>query len=489
MPTHSLNTVPLPDALRAGAAMCDITPPTGTHLSGSAMGDHRPAGAVLDPLHARAMVLESGDRRVCIIVLDVTVVMKPYSDAIRHAVSERLQMPLDAVLVCATQTHSAPSLGAFMLDPDFPLETTPETEYIRGAEHAYGEFAVERAVEAALQAGAAMQPAEIGYGRGIAGSLAFNRRGIARDGTVVMPRPAHGVDDPRGPTNLCYLEGPTDPEVGVICLRALDGEILAMLLHFTCHPVNVFGNRKTYSNVSADWPGAWSGHVAAEYGAPCVPIVINGCCGNINPWDPFNPELAPDHRRMGRKLADVSRSVVTKMSFSRTAQVDWRKQDADLSYRDIPSTRLKEAKHILDNRPPPKLRPDGTVSVDPTWFTAASTRSVELARRRTPTLPYEIQAFRIGEAAVIGLPGEPFVEGQLALKTKADAPFVWPSHMASQYVGYLPTAEAWERGGHEARPDVTYWSKLAQGSLETVVATTREMIADLFTPSANTETG
>ena len=39
--------------------MVDITPPAGTHLSGSGMGEHRPAESVLDPLYARAAVFES----------------------------------------------------------------------------------------------------------------------------------------------------------------------------------------------------------------------------------------------------------------------------------------------------------------------------------------------------------------------------------------------------------------------------------------------
>ena len=488
MPTSSSNIVTPADELRAGAAKREITPQPGTHVSGSGMGNHRPAGTVLDPLYAKAMVLEAGGRRVCIIILDVTVVMDPYSNAIRRAVSEHLQMSPDAVLICATQTHSAPSLGAFMLDPDFPLVTTPETEYVCGAEQAYGDFAAEQAIQAAIEAGTTMRPAEIGCGRGIADGLAFNRRGIARDGTIIMPRPAHKIDDPRGPTTLCYLEGPTDPEVGVLGVRALDGEMLGMLLHFTCHPVNLFGNPETYTSVSADWPGAWSKQVLAEYGDACVPIVLNGCCGNINPWDPFNPELAPDHLRMGRKLAAMSRCVVEKITFSREVGLDWRMQCVDLAYRDIPATRLADVERILREGSGPEVHPDGSVSVDPTWFLAASTRSVELARQRSPVLSYEVQVFRIGDVAIVGLPGEPFVEGQLALKTRSAAPFVWPSHMASHYVGYLPTAEAWERGGHEARPDVTYWSKLARGSLETVVTKTREMIVDLFAPATDAGT-
>ncbi|MBT7302627.1 MAG: hypothetical protein HN849_24070 [Victivallales bacterium] len=118
--------------------------------------------------------------------------------------------------------------------------------------------------------------------------------------------------------------------------------------------------------------------------------------------------------------------------------------------------------------------------MDPKWFRAASTRSVELCRQREPQAMYEVQVLRIGDAAIIGLPGEPFVEGQLAIKVNSVAPYTFIAHLTSQYVGYLPTREAYARGGHEANADVTYWAKLAPGALEQVVQTTTDLIADLW---------
>ena len=215
--------------MRVGVACADITPNLGTHLSGSGMGDHRPARTVLDPLFAKAVVFESGDRRLCIVTLDITIITGYYTAKIRSAISEKTGMPCDAIMVHASQTHSAPSLGYFMLDPDFPLETTPETEYLRGGERAYGDFAAEAAVRAAVEAATNMQPVRIGLGRGILGDLAFNRRGIRRDGTVMMPKPQGREKQPLGITELCYLEGPMDPEVGVFCVQGTDTSPVPLL--------------------------------------------------------------------------------------------------------------------------------------------------------------------------------------------------------------------------------------------------------------------
>ncbi len=470
----------MPEAslLKAGAAMIDITPPPGTHLAGSGAGEHRPSEAVMDPLFAKAIVFEAGEQRVCMVILDLTIVTGDYTDRIRAAIGEQTGIPPEAIMVQATQTHSAPSLGYFLLDPDFPLDTTEKTEYLRGGERAFGDRAAAAAVEAAVEAVGRLQPVRIGLGRGVLGDLAFNRRGIRRDGTIAMPKPRGREEQPFGNAEICYLEGPMDPEVGVCCVRDMDMRPLAFLLHFTCHPVNVFGCPGTYRAVSADWPGAWTREMQQLFGSETVPLVVNGCCGNINPWHPFDPDFRPDHRRMGRELALMSERIVRDMAFADNAALDCRVEQVGLPFREIPAERLREVEAILAGNPQPPRGADG--EVDRAWFRAASTRSVELCRQRETEFPYEIQAFRMGDLGVVGLPGEPFVEGQLALKTNSAAPFLFPAHLTSKYVGYLPTRAAYDRGGHEANEDVTYWAKLAPGCLETVVERARTLVKELF---------
>lgn len=60
--------------IQAGVAKVDITPPAGSHLSGSGCGEHRPAQTVLDPLYAKSIVFEASGRRLGIVTLDVTII-------------------------------------------------------------------------------------------------------------------------------------------------------------------------------------------------------------------------------------------------------------------------------------------------------------------------------------------------------------------------------------------------------------------------------
>ena len=80
--------------------------------------------------------------------------------------------------------------------------------------------------------------------------------------------------------------------------------------------------------------------------------------------------------------------------------------------------------------------------VDMTWYRAAMLVSVDLQRQREKHIDYEIQVLRIGNAVIVGLPGEPFVEGQLAIKQASPATRTIVAHCANQYVGYIPTQRA-----------------------------------------------
>ena len=465
--------------MRVGSAIVDITPKAGVHLAGSGMSDHRPAQSIIDPLYAKAVVFEMKGRKICISALDLTAITEEYTTFIRKSAAERFGFDSDAVMVHSLQIHSAPSCGGLMLDPEFPLKLPPEQEYLTGAETKYSEYAADCALKAIEKANKSLRPVKIAVGSAVRDDLAFNRRAVMRDGKVTMPWFYSSQQKPLGPTEIRYMEGPIDPEVGVFCARDDDMKMVAMLLHYTCHPVNVFATNKNV--VSADWPGAWAAGMQKAYGTECVPLVLNGCCGNINPWPPFTPDFVPDHRRMGNELADMTCKVIRKMTFSDNDVLDWRVCRVLLPYREIPEDRKREVEKILSEYPQPKWNKDTPERIDPNWFRTASTKSIEYCQKRWPDgFPYEVQVLRIGDTAFVGLPGEPFVEGQLAIKIGSPAKFTYVAHMTSHYVGYIPTKDACRRGGHEANPECTYWAKLAPGALNIIVDTAIDLLKEIF---------
>jgi neutral ceramidase len=468
--------------LYAGVARVEITPDRDVSLAGE-VGWYRPAKYIESPLCARALVVEDGATRLCFLSLDVTIVTEAITQRIRNAVEAKCGIPAAAVMVHATQVHAAPALGSFMFDQDFPASSLPE--WLSGAESHYADFAVERIVKAVQEAARAMRPARLRAGRGIEGRIQFNRRAVTVDGSVRMPGPRWPA--PLGPTYIRYLEGPIDPEVGVLCLQDEGARPLAMLLHYTGHPVNVFPQ----AVLSADWPGAWAAEMERLHPG-CVALVANGCCGNINPWDPYDPEYRPDHIRMGKMLAGVTQQVLENSEIAPEADLGLGYRRLPLPIRVVESDLLDRSQRYLEVHPEPPWDvdkayrgyeggspvPPGTKVVDSDWMKAASVLSVDLQRRRDQQLNYEIQVFRLGGTALVGLAGEPFVEGQLRLKMESPARLTLVAHCCNMYCGYLPIPAAFARGGHEV--ETRNWSKLEPEALDQVVDAAGQVLQEVF---------
>lgn len=456
--------------MKAGAAAIDITPKPGTHLGGS-VGGYRASQAVLDPLYARAAVFSSGDRSVCFLALDTIIITREYTDRIRSAAASRFGLDPDAIMVHATHTHSAPSLGHFMVDDEYP-EIPADKQFVRGGDLSYAAPAAELAVEAIGQALANLEEVSLAFGTGVADGIAYNRRAIMRDGKVTMPWMFSSRDYPAGRTDILHIEGPVDPEAGMLCARNNNGRIITMLLAFACHPVNQFA--RPSAAVSADWPGAWAHEMRGLAGKHCHPVVLNGCGGNINPIPPFQPDFVPDHRKMGRVLADVSSRILETLQFSPDDRIDFITREIQLRVREVDSTELAQAEDYLSRHPEPPWMEDEPKLIDPQWSRAAWLRSIEMLRQRTPEISYEIQVFRVGHAAFVSLPGEPFIEGQLAIKQDSPFSFTQVVHCTTQYIAYFPTRDAYPRGGHES-----FFCKVVPGSLEQIVAASVDMLHEL----------
>ena len=182
---------------------------------------------------------------------------------------------------------------------------------------------------------------------------------------------------------------------------------------------------------------------------------------------------------MGRALSDATRDVIEHMNFQDQGVIDWRLAHVSLPVREPEPEQLAQAQRILAEHPtlPEDDRSSGCTVRDWTW--AASLVSVDLMRQRSPILEYEIQVFRIGDCAFVGLPGEPFVEGQLAIKIASPAAQTYVASCCSHFVGYVPTPEALTRGGHEV--DTSYWAKLVPESLERIVHQATALLKEIFT--------
>ncbi len=91
--------------LKAGAATSNITPA----LGGEIVGGFQPIPAthIHDELHARCLVLESGQTRLAMVVCDLLGFHRCVSDLARQFIQDETGIPKEHVLISATHTHSA----------------------------------------------------------------------------------------------------------------------------------------------------------------------------------------------------------------------------------------------------------------------------------------------------------------------------------------------------------------------------------------------
>jgi hypothetical protein len=453
--------------LLAGAAEVDITPKMGTQIAGD-IGRRRPAEILIDPIFAKALVLDDGQRKLCVLSLDLCIVTREWGDKIRSGAQERFGLDPDAVMVHPVQNHAAPSLGHCVLNFDseyFP----PEFPWLNGGDDEYHPIAVERVLEAIGLALEAMQPVRVGLASGVENRVAFNRRFVMRDGTAEMGFRSHE------PSDVAYNEGPIDPELGVVSFTTESLRPVALLLHHTCHPVHGYPERY----ITAGWPGAWSSGIRSIYGDGCVPLVINGCCGNVHHRNYLNREQVDTAELMGATLTEATVPVLKQLVYQDDSGLGYATRLVQIPLRQVPEQQLAEASKLLAEHPEPVWK-EGLegIAADWDWVYAVGRLDLDRRVRQDPNFEYEIQAFRIGDFALVAVMGEVFVEGQLRMKMESPAARTFVAHMSHGYVGYVPTPHALERGGYETW--TANWSKLVPEALDMIVDNSVDLLNELF---------
>ena len=450
--------------LRVGVAETTINPRLGMQIDGN-IGAYRPAQCVLNNIHGRAIVFAQGEKRYLFLSLELLAITKEWSAAIRDFAATELGFDRDAVAVHVVQNHSSPSMGHIMLTDRLPA--AKKWPWICGSDPAYGPLALERLKPMMRAAVANLQPVRLLYSSAIESRVAFNRRTAMRNGTSEM-----GLGSPQ---QALFREGLSDPEVGVALFTTPDLQTTAALLHHTCHPVHW----NPHHAVHSDWPGAWCEEVRRTMFPGAIPLVVNGCCGNVHHHDALNPNREDTPQSMGRLLTDAVRAAITNPYFSHDAPtLAYKTVRFRIPFRQFPANVFPDAHKYIAAHPEPQWTDGSQTRYQWDWHFAASLLDVEEMIAREGQFEYEIQAVRLGDLALLVLPGEPFVEAQLDIKQRSPAARTFVAHMSNRYVGYIPTPDAIRRGGYETRPSMG--SKLAPEALQMIADRSVALLKGLY---------
>ena len=452
--------------LQVGVAETTINPRLGMQIDGN-IGAHRPAQVIINDLHARAIAFEQGDGRFLLLSLELLAITEEWSSAIRDFAAEELGFDREAVAVHVVQNHSSPSMGQIMLSDR--LEAAHKYPWIRGSDPAYAALAMERIKPMLCEAVASLQPARLLVGTALESRVSFNRRIAMRDGSSEMGFGGRSQQD------ALYREGPSDPEVGVALFTTPDLQTIAALLHHSCHPVHW----NPHTAIHSDWPGAWATEVRETLIPTAIPLVVNGCCGNVHHADALNPHREDTPQSMASLLTDAVRSALAGPCFSDDAPLlAHRTVRFGIPFRQFPAQVFEDAHRLIEAHPEPMWTDETQTRFAWDWHFAASLIDLQDTLSRQGAFEYEIQALRLGDLAILVLPGEPFVEAQLEIKQRSPAKRTFVAHMANRYVGYIPTPEAIRRGGYETRASSS--SALAPEALQMITDRSVALLEELY---------
>jgi hypothetical protein len=117
----------------------------------------------------------------------------------------------------------------------------------------------------------------------------------------------------------------------------------------------------------------------------------------------------------------------------------------------------------------PENLPFSFVTGSPLYPIAARyyAESVLDLRDRPRTADTELLAFRIGDLALVGLPGEMFVEFGLDIRQRSPFAVTAVVGLCGELAGYMPTKKAFAEGGYETWRSGISWT--AQGTGEAMV--------------------
>ncbi len=405
--------------LLAGVAEREMKPPLGL-----ATGDGAPfAKGYLTPLFVKALVMANGEAEVAVVTLDMMGIDRPDAQRAAQLASERSGIPTEGIMLTCSHTHVAPSMEPTLhvyrkfFNPAFD-------DAAAARERAWVDVVVDTIGAAVAEAKGRLQEASLGVVTADLPWLIFNRRRYTRNYGVWT----HWMKIP--PDQAYKPEGPIDPDFGLFVVRDSRYRPLAMLWNLTGHNSFHFGDQ-----YSADLPYTVQHALDERLGEHVPTLYTPGCSGNTNYFDYGQPgglEKATDG--VASAIVAIYREACTLPE----VKLGGRKAELFFAQRD---TSQYWWKHDIESKLP------GWTDYGPLEVARFQTEEKERKTYQT-----DVQVLRLGQAALVGLAGEMFVEFQMMIKERSPFRRTYVASYTNDYAGYVATRQAFLGGSYEVWP-------------------------------------
>ncbi len=445
---------------RAGAAAVDITP---TQFPVIVNGNFNEVQAerAHDRLMSRAVVLDDGQMRLAIVVVDSLMIPRELLDVAKQMAHESTKIPTERILISATHTHSAPSAMAC-------LGSRADTEY--------QQFLVDQIAKSIHQAADHLTVAKVGWTVVQDDQHNHCRRWIYRpDRMAADPFGDRNVRAHMHPghqsSNHIAPSGPADVGLSLLSVQAEDGRPLAVLANYAMH---YYGS----TAVSADFCGRFGDQLAELIGVTSdaspsdastfVGMMSQGTSGDSMWMDYGAPAAKRDLDEYTLAVARVAHEAYQTIQYQPWVSLGMAETTLKIRRRVPDQQRLAWAKSVLDEigERLPKSRPE-----------IYAREAMYL--HDTPEVELKLQAVRIGELGITAIPNE--VYGITGLKLKVQSPLqpTFNIELANGAEGYIPPPEQHALGGYTTWPARTAALELqAEPQIVETLLSLLEKVAD-----------
>jgi len=400
--------------LRVGWATTDITPDRPVLMPG--FHGKRISGGVRDRLTATVLALEKvgagGDvaEQAIMVSCDLIATWRTTQDSVKKLIKDRLpDFDSDKLFLNATHTHQGALARSEVFKGVFRLNPAEQAAGVMTGDE-YGEFLVERVVEASVKAWEQRKPGGFSWALEQA-VVGFNRRFVYFDGSARMLGPVNTME-------FDCVEGVEDHGLSLLYFWDTDKRLTGIVINVASPAQAEQGGNL----ISADFWHDVRNEIAARHSKDVFVFPQCGAGGDIYSQGRFRhrAEAAMAARKgiswrqeIGRRIAD---GVDRALPVART--------DIDFN----PAFKHTVARVDLPVKDPP---------APPFYVT-------------DPVSPAEFHVIRLGDTALVTNPFELFVDYGIRIQARSKAMLTFVVQLSCHASGYLPTARAIRGGGYSA---------------------------------------
>lgn len=405
-------------AAKAGLSVAtfevDVTPPLKTPLC---IGLVVPGERVDDPLLARGVVLRPGGQKpIVLCALDWLGIGNESHDTWKAALAKAAGTEPGRVAVHTVHQHDAPGedrSAQALLEPRGLGNALQSSAFADDAR---------RRVAAAVKGAKPVQVTEVTAGSAVVQDVASNRRILKPDGSFLFQRLTSCRNSPHCDAPV----GTIDPELKSVSFWS-GAKRVATLSYYATHPMSHYGK----GGISADFPG-----MARREQNDTFQIYFTGAAGNIGAGK-FNTGAPENRPRLAERMAAAMKAAKANEKKLDGLAVRWTVAPVLLPHRTGADYTVEAMQGALEN-----------ASLEPK-FRANAARYLAWHARCQARKPIELSALHLGGLHVVHMPGELFVEYQLAALREKSSDLVAMAAYGNYGPMYIGTAKAYQEGGYE----------------------------------------